>query len=59
MSSIDRAQEYRQTATELLDAATTAHDDSVRGELLKLAENYGRLANALETGRMTVSMRRH
>ncbi|GEM_PF-5518462 len=59
MSSIDRAQDYRQTAAELLDAAISAHDDSVRGELLKLAENYGRLANALETGRMAVGPRSH
>ena len=57
MSSFERAQEYRQTAVELLDAAISAHDDSVRGELLKLAENYGRLANALETGRMAVQTR--
>jgi len=57
MSSSSRAQEYRHTAVELLDAAISAHDDSVRGELLKLAENYGRLANALETGRMAVQAR--
>ncbi len=57
MSNVERAQEYRQTAAELLDAAISAHDDSVRGELLKLAENYGRLANALETGRMAIQIR--
>jgi hypothetical protein len=57
MSSFERAQEYRQQAAELLDAAIAAHDDSVRGELLTLAENYGRLANALETGRMAVQAR--
>jgi hypothetical protein len=57
MSSFSRAQEYRHTAAELLAAAISAHDDSVRGELLKLAENYGRLANALETGRMAVQVR--
>jgi len=59
MSSIDRAQDYRQTAAELLDAAISAHDDSVRSDLLRLAENYGRLANALETGRMAVGPRSH
>ena len=57
MSSFQRAREYRQTAAELLDAAISSHDDSVRGELLKLAENYGRLANALETGRMAIPAR--
>jgi hypothetical protein len=57
MSNVERAQEYRQTAAELLDAAIAAHNDSVRGELLKLAENYGRLANALETGRMAIQVR--
>jgi hypothetical protein len=56
MSSSERAQGYRQQAAELLDVANSAQDDSVRGELVKLAENYGRLANALETGRMAVQV---
>ena len=47
-----RACEYRQIVAELLSVAQTASDDATRTELLGLAENYGRLANAVATGRL-------
>ncbi len=36
----------------LLSVAQTASDDTTRSALLGLAENYGRLANAVATGRL-------
>ena len=47
-----RVKEYRQIVAELLQVAQTASDDTTRTELLGLAENYGRLANAVATGRL-------
>lgn len=49
-----RAREYRQISVGLLNVADSALDDGVRTELVALAENYGRLANALETGRLPI-----
>jgi hypothetical protein len=48
----NRAREYRQIVAELLSVAQTASDEAMRSELLGLAENYGRLANAVATGRL-------
>lgn len=47
-----RAKEYRQIVVELLQVAQHASSDTTRTELLGLAENYGRLANAVATGRL-------
>ncbi len=51
-TSSQRATEYRQIVAELLSAAQHTSDDTRRSELLGLAENYGRLANAVATGRL-------
>lgn len=52
MTNSKRVTEYRQIVAELLSVAQTASDDTTRCELLGLAENYGRLANAVATGRL-------
>jgi hypothetical protein len=52
MTNAKRVTEYRQIVAELLSVAQTASDDATRSELLGLAENYGRLANAVATGRL-------
>jgi hypothetical protein len=52
MTNSKRVTEYRQIVAELLSVAHPASDDATRSELLGLAENYGRLANAVATGRL-------
>ena len=54
MTNSKRVTEYRQIVAELLSVAQTASDDTTRSELLGLAENYGRLANAVATGRLAI-----
>jgi hypothetical protein len=54
MTNPDRTKEYREIVAELLGAARNASDDTTRTELLGLAENYGRLANAVATGRLAI-----
>ncbi len=48
----NRAKEYSQIVAKLLSVAQNATDDTTRSELVGLAENYGRLANAVATGRL-------
>jgi hypothetical protein len=49
-ATLDRAQNYRALAQDLVKLAHTATVGDLRSEFLDLAERYDRLADALEGG---------
>ena len=50
---MDRAENYRALALELVKLAHAATAGELRSEFLDLAERYGRLADAVEDGVLT------